>query len=202
LRNNDKSDVVTKTAGAEALKQSELAVPTKRVLLSSRLINLMEIRAESSFRPEEEDVELVYALSGSNPDVADMLHKLSSQTVVAKATQDYIVSSIRGMIEHIKKEAGSEPKLVIQLHTHPQSTPRPSEDDKLYFKSASETINALIPGANVLFGVHAISSESIRERQEPAKVSRNAIKWSSITREHEIAFYTADAQPCEVEIIG
>ncbi len=190
------------TVGVEPPKPLEPMVPTKKtLLLSSPIINLMEIRSESSFRPKEEDVELVYALSSSTVNVPDMLHNLSSRTVVEEATQDHITSSVRGMIKHVTKERDSEPKLVVGVHTHPQSISRPSEGDKRYFISASETIQALIPGANVLFGVHAVSSESIRERQEPAKISRNAIRWSSITREHEVAFYTPNAEPYEVKIL-
>jgi len=199
LRDEAKAPVGTVTTGAEPLKAPEAS--ERALVLSTRLINLMEIRAESAFRPNEEDVELVYALSGSTLNVPDMLHKLSSSTVVEEATKDHVTSSIRGIIEHITKERDGAPKLVVGVHTHPQSVPHPSEGDKRYFISASETIKALIPGTNVLFGVHAVSSESVRERKEPAKISRNAIRWSSITREHEVAFYTPEAEPYEVKIL-
>jgi len=189
--------------GAEPAILSGTEVTTKsEMLLSARVINLMEIRAESSFRPNEEDVELVYALSGPNLNTPDMLHKLSSRKVVEEATQAYVVSSVQGVFEYIIKERDGEPSLVVLLHTHPRSTPQPSGDDKRYFWSTSETISAIIPGANILFGVHAISSESIRERQQPIKLSKNTIKWSSITKEHEVAFYAPDAKPYEVDIIG
>jgi proteasome lid subunit RPN8/RPN11 len=160
----------------------------------------MEIRAESAFRPNEEDVELVYALSGSTSNALDILHKLTSGTVVEEATEDHIISSVHGMMEHIERERGDTPGLVIEIHTHPQGVPRPSEQDKRYFKRCAETIKTLVPDTNVLFGIHAISSESIRERREPTKVSRNTVKWSSITREHEIAFFTANSESYEVEI--
>ncbi len=198
-----KAPVAQSATGAEPVKLSGTEATTKsELLLSARVINLMEIRAESSFRPNEEDVELVYALSGSNLNTPDMLHKLSSQKVVEEATKAYVVSSAQGVIEHITKERDDKPRLVILLHTHPRSTPQPSEDDKRYFRSTSETISAMIPGASILFGVHAISSESISERQEPIKLFKNTIKWSSITKEHEVAFYMPDAKPYEVNIIG
>lgn len=188
--------------GAEPVKLSGTEATTKsKLLLSDRVINLMEIRAESSFRPNEEDVELVYALSGPNLNTPDMLHKLSSRKVVEEANQTYVVSSVQGVIEHIIKERDDEPSLVVLLHTHPRSTPQPSGDDKRYFRTTSQTISVMIPGANIVFGVHAISSESIRERQTPIKVSKNTIKWSSITKEHEVAFYALDAKPYEVDII-
>jgi hypothetical protein len=62
-------------------------------------------------------------------------------------------------------------------------------------------MKALIPGVNVLFGVHAISSESIRERLEPTRISKNTVKWCSITREHEISFFTPDANSWEVKLV-
>ncbi|MCK4398833.1 MAG: hypothetical protein KAV25_07555 [Methanophagales archaeon] len=43
-----------------------------------------------------------------------------------------------------------------------------------------------------------MSSEDIREREEPQKTSKNRIKWSSITRSHEIAFYDANLMPVDV----
>ena len=161
----------------------------------------MEIRAESAFRPNEEDLELVYALSGTRTDTPDTLHKLSSRTVVEQATQDHIVSSVQGMMDHIDKERADKPGVIIEIHTHPQSVPKPSEQDKRYFESAAEKISDLAPDVNVLFGIHAISSESIRERLDPVKVSKNTVKWCSITREHEVAFYTPNAEPYEVQII-
>jgi proteasome lid subunit RPN8/RPN11 len=203
LQEEAKAPVAQSATGAESVKLSgtEAAIESE-LLLSTRVINLMEIRAESSFRPNEEDVELVYALSGSEPNTPDTLHKLSSRKVVEDATQAYVISSVQGAIEHITKERDGKPGLIILLHTHPRSTPQPSEDDKRYFRSTSQTIHAMIPRANILFGVHAISSESIRERHEPIKVSKNTIKWGSITREHEVAFYAPDAKPYEVNIIG
>jgi len=202
LGDEGKAPVVTGPTGAEPLASSKpVTTKSNALLLPIRLINLMEIRAESGFRPNEEDVEIVYALSGNGPHAPDMLHKLSSQTVVEKAADDYVISSVRGMVEHIIKERGSPPKLVVGIHTHPQGVPKPSDKDNRYFRNAFDTIKSLVPEAYVLFGVHAISSESIRERLEPTRISRNAIKWSSITREHEIAFYTPESNTCEVKLV-
>lgn len=202
LKDYAKAPVTVESTGAKATRPPQSSTLTRKaVLVSNRLLNLMEIRTESSFRPNEEDVEIVYALSGGDPNVPDMLHKLSSSTIVEEAAPDYITASVRGTMEHITKERGDEPKLIIDVHTHPRSIPQPSEGDKRYFESAAKTIKALVPDANTLFGVHAISSESIRERRGPVKVSRNTIKWSSITKEHEVGFYTPDAKPYEVEIL-
>jgi len=188
--------------GAEPLNIPESVTARKALLLPKRLINLMEIRAESAFRPKEEDVELVYALSGSSSVVPDTLHKLSSNTVVEKASRDHIVTSVNGMIEYILKERGDEPQLIVMLHTHPQSTSKPSKQDERYFENAAITAKSLCPDVQVIFGVHAIGSEMVRERQETIKLARNTIRWSSITREHEVSFYTSGGQPYEVEIDG
>ena len=173
----------------------------KVLLLPARLIDLMEIRAESAFRPNEEDVELVYALSGSDPRKPDMIHKLSSRTVVEEASEEHIISSVEATMEHILKERNGIPALIVDVHTHPESVPKPSDTDKQFFQTAAAKIAIKAPHATVLFGVHAISSESIRERQKPSKISRNTIRWSSITREHEVGFFTPKAEPYEVEII-
>lgn len=171
------------------------------LLLPTRLIDLMEIRVESAFRPNQDDVELVYALTGADHRVPDALHKLSSRTVVEEASEEHIVASAGAMIEHIIREKGSEPMLVVHIHTHPQSIPRPSETDKHFFQGAAVKIADRVPEATVVFGVHAISSESIRERRKTSKISRNTIKWSSITREHEVGFFTPNSEPYEVEIV-
>lgn len=170
--------------------------------ISRHLVSLMEIRAESGFRPDQDDFELVYALSGSRPDSPDMLHTLSSDAVVEEASQNHIVSCVRSMIEHIRQERTDSIGMIVELHTHPQSSSRPSEQDRRYFASAARTVKTLVPNAQVLFGVHSISSEAMRKKREPVRMSMNTIVWSSINREHEIAFYTADARPYEVLLVG
>jgi len=201
LRDEVKAPAGSKATGATP-RETHLQTSGKEVLLISKsLINLMEIRVESSFRPNQDDVELVYALSGNERNLPDMLHKLSSNTVVEEATEDRIVSSAQGLMEHVNKERDNKPKVIVGVHTHPQSLSRPSEQDRRYFQSAVEVIKTLAPDVDILFAIHAVSSEAIRERLEPEKLSRNTIKWSSITREHEIAFYTPDAESYEVAII-
>ena len=57
-----------------------------------------------------------------------------------------------------------------------------------------------VPGATIIFSIHSVSSEgeTVREREEPKKTSKNRIAWSSITRTHELAFYDAELRPVEV----
>ncbi|MFC1925700.1 Mov34/MPN/PAD-1 family protein [Chloroflexota bacterium] len=196
LREGAKATANAGSAAAEAA--GSIGLPRQGVILPGRLINYMEIRAESVFRPGEEDVEIVYALSGTNANVPDMLHKLSSTTVVADASPSYVTSYIGGMIDHIRKERGGEPELIVQIHTHPQGLPYPSETDKQFYRNTSEVIRQLVPEVNIIFGIHAVSSEAIRKRQEPSKTAKNKLEWASITRIHEVGFYTEDAQPCEV----
>ena len=173
----------------------------KLLLISRHLLNLMEIRAESAFRPDQNDIELVYALSGSIPYVPDMLHTLSSNAVVEEASENHIVSSVGGMIEHIRQERDNDIGTIVEVHTHPLSSSNPSEQDRRYFAGAEQTIQRLVPDVQVLFGIHAISSERVTERQPPVRTSMNTIRWSSINRGHEIAFYSAGTQPYPVGIV-
>jgi len=59
-----------------------------------------------------------------------------------------------------------------------------------------------VPGATIIFGIHSVSSEgeTVREREEPKKTSKNRITWSSITRSHELAVYDENLRPAEVVI--
>lgn len=193
------SSVVTEIK--PGMMSEDLRPLNSALLISRRLLNLMEIRAESAFRPDQADIELVYALSGSASNVPDTLHTLSSNAVVEEASENHIVSSVRGMIDHMKQERSNHIGLVIEVHTHPQSSCHPSEEDRRYFASAEQTIQKLVPDAEVLFGIHAVGSETPSKRQEPMKTAHNTIRWSSINKKHEIAFYTPETQACEVEIV-
>ena len=203
LREEAKAPEVRQATGARTLEPTEIIKQNREMLLLPvRLINLMENRVESGFRPNEEDVEIVYALSGINPNMPDMLHKLSSSDVIEANNPDYVITSVRAMMEYIVQERGNEPKLVIQIHTHPQGISMPSQRDKTYFANAAQSIKALAPGCHVIFGVHVLSSESIRERLEPTKLSINTLRWSSIRREHEVGFYEPNGKIYEVELYG
>lgn len=169
--------------------------------LASRVIEFMEVRAESIFRPNAEDIEVIYALSGASRNVPDMWHKLSSRTVVEEASAEHIVSSVGAMLEHISMEREGKPSLIVHVHTHPQGIPSPSQADKRFFKNVAQTMLQSYPECEVLFGIHAVSDESIRERQEPHLIAKNTIKWSSIYCEHETAFFDAEAKPYKVAVL-
>ncbi len=168
------------------------------LLLSSNFLNLAEIRAESSFRPQHEDVEVIYALSGREHNVPDTFHKLSSRFVIKTVTQSMILANIEEIVNHILKEREEEPQLIIIVHTHPSGIAHPSESDKEYLLRATKIIRRYVP--TIIFGIHSVSSEGdiVREREEPKKTSKNRITWSSITRSHEIAFYGENLRPAEV----
>jgi hypothetical protein len=169
-------------------------------LLSSSLINQIEIRVESVFRPGQSDVEIVYALTGSRPDYPEMLHKFSSNEVVAHATPERISTVTEKMAEHILKERPDVPKIIVAAHTHPDATAELSQQDKSSIVSIARRLRELIPTTNVIFAVHAVSSESPRSRTMPMKIAGNRIKWSSITRTHELAFFNENSEPVEVTI--
>lgn len=180
--------------------RKELASSLGSFLLSSSLINQIEIRVESVFRPGQPDVEIVYALTGSRLDYPEMLHKFSSNEVVAHATPDRISTVTEKMAEHILKERPDAPKIVVAAHTHPDATAELSQQDKSSIVSIARRLRELIPTTNVIFAVHSVSSESARPRTIPMKIAGNRIKWSSITRTHELAFFNENSEPVEVTI--
>jgi len=171
------------------------------ISLSHPILSQMEIRVESVFRPKEPDVEVVYALTGFGTSV-DHLHKFSSNEVVAHATPEMVSYVAEKMVEHIRAERAEMPNLIVHVHSHPLGAPALSDVDKRAMPEVAATIRAVVPGATVLFGVHAVGSEERRPREPPERVSLNKVRWSSITRVHEVAFFTEDAEPVEVRIDG
>ncbi|NMG82951.1 MAG: hypothetical protein GIS02_01940 [Methanosarcinales archaeon] len=169
--------------------------------LSYPLLGQMEIRVESVFRPKEPDVEVVYALTGFGRSV-DHLHKFSSNEVVAHATPEMISYTAEKMVEHIRAERAEMPNLIVHVHSHPLGAPALSDVDKEAMPKVAATIQTIVPGATVLFGVHAIGREERRPRELPERVSLNKVRWSSITRLHEVAFFDEHAEPVEVRIDG
>ncbi|MGP8323541.1 MAG: hypothetical protein ACT6FG_06065 [Methanosarcinaceae archaeon] len=169
--------------------------------LSHPIINQMEIRVESVFRPKEPDVEIVYALTGSGTSV-DHLHKFSSNEVVAHATPDMISYVAEKMVEHIRAERAGMPDLIVHVHSHPLGAPALSDMDKKAMPGVAARIREMVPGAAVLFGIHAVGREERRPRMSPERVSGNQIRWSSITRMHDVVFFDEYAKPVEVRING
>ncbi len=169
--------------------------------LSHHLLSQMEIRVESVFRPKEPDVEVVYALTGFGRSV-DHLHKFSSNEVVAHATPEMISYVAEKMVEHIRAERAEMPNLIVHVHSHPSGAPVLSDVDKAAMPQVAARIREVVPGATVLFGVHAVGNEERRPRTSPEQVSLNRLRWSSITRLHEVAFFDEDAEPVEVRIDG
>lgn len=168
------------------------------LLLSSSLINQMEIRVESVFRPGQSDVEIAYALSGLT--YPDMLHKFSSNEVVAHATQDRIMTAAEKMAEHILRERPDAPNVIVCVHTHMDGAAELSGQDISSMPGIAAKLKERIAGVNVVFAVHAVSRESLRARMQPVKIAVNRITWSSITRMHEVAFFNEKAEPVGVSI--
>lgn len=177
-----------------------LASSTSGFLLSSSLINQIEIRVESAFRPGQPDVEIVYALTGSMQDYPEMLHKFSSNEVVAHATPERISTVTEKMAEHILKERPDAPKIIVAAHTHPNAAAELSQQDKSSIVNIAQRLRELIPTTSTIFAVHAMSSESPRTRTMPMKIAGNRIKWSSITRTHELAFFNENSETVEVSL--
>ncbi len=200
LSGNGKVTIKLKKERPQEEIRKELASSTGGFLLCSSLINQIEIRVESVFRPGQPDVEIVYALTGSRPDYPEMLHKFSSNEVVAHATPDRISAVTEKMAEHILKERPDTPKIIVAAHTHPDAAAELSPQDKSSIVNIAHRLRELIPTTNVIFAVHAVSSESPRPRTMPMKIAGNRIKWSSITRTHELAFFNENSEAVEVTI--
>jgi len=75
-----------------------------------------------------------------------------------------------------------------------------SDQDKSSIIDIARRLKEIIPAANVIFAVHAVSRESPRQRTLPMKAANNRVKWSSITRTHEVAFFSENSEPFEVSI--
>ncbi len=200
LSGNGKVTIKLKKERPQEEIRKELASSTGGFLLSSSLINQIEIRVESVFRPGQPDVEIVYALTGSRPDYPEMLHKFSSNEVVAHATPEGISAVTEKMAEHIIKERPDAPKIIVAAHTHPNAAAEISQQDKSSIVNIAHRLRELIPTTNVIFAVHAVSSESPRPRTMPMKIAGNRIKWNSITRTHELAFFNENSEHVEVTI--
>ena len=70
-----------------------------KIIIPLSLIQQMEIRVESVFRPNAEDVETTYALTGNN--VMEMLHKFTSKEVIKSATPFEIHTKIEAKLKQI-----------------------------------------------------------------------------------------------------
>ena len=175
------------------------AAGSRGLTLSHPILSQMEIRVESVFRPKEPDVEVVYALTGYGTSV-DHLHKFSSNEVVAHATPEMVSYVAEKMVEHIRAERAEMPNLIVHVHSHPLGAPALSDVDKKTMPRVAAQIRAIVPDATVLFGVHAVGNEERRPRSTPERVSENQLRWSSITRMHEVAFFDEHGAPVEVRI--
>ena len=104
------------------------------------------------------------------------------------------------MAEHILKERPDAPKIVVVAHTHPNAAAELSQHDKNSIVNIARGLRERISTTNVIFAVHAVSRESPRPRTITMKIAGNRIKWSSITRTHELAFFNENSEPVEVTI--
>ena len=188
-------------AKVERIRDEQLIPPiptiTPTLIFLRNIIDQMEIRVESVFRPNQEDVETAYALSGDN--VIDMLHKFTSSDVIRDAKPHVIYTITEGKIRHILAERGRIPKIVVDVHTHPYGIAELSDVDKKTIKKVAEIFREKMPGVRVYFGVHAVSEEKIGSRQD-LKVIGNKIVWRSLTREHEVAFFDENGKPVDVVV--
>ena len=192
-------DVVVKIArDRDEVRVCEKDVNGSKLLISKNLIPQMEIRVESVFRPGKEDVETCYALSGN--DVLTNLHKFASSQVIKEATPLEIHTKTEAKVRQIMEETFDSglPSTVVDVHTHPGGVAELSPQDLSANANAYRVYSRFF--RNVYFAVHAVSDEGKFRRSKP-EVRENRITWSSINREHEVAFYDVNGKPVEVQIV-
>jgi len=173
---------------------------TRRVMLtfSKNIIDQMEIRTEGVFRPRMQDVETAYGISGD--EILDMFHKFTSSEVIRESTPFAIYTTTDNKIEYILEERGESPKNVVDVHTHPAGIAELSEEDRSTMKRISQVFKEKMSGTKIIFGVHAVSEEKGLGKRIKPDASGNRIKWRSLTREHEVAFYDENSRPVDVVI--
>lgn len=180
-------------------KGGQESPPTEgnEIHLSQEVLTKMELRAESSFRPNQNDYEVLYALTGTHPWRPDYVHALASQSVVQDAREDTVIPIMDGIIEYIQAERSEDSvKIVVLLHTHPApgNIAEPSSNDMRFFDFSAKAIKDVFPEAKVFFGVHAISGDMIRNREGASLMAENKIRWTSVKREHEVGFFTSKSE--------
>jgi len=173
--------------------------------LTARVKNLIELRAEASFRANQPDFEVIYALSGADYWGPDTFHHFASQRVVEDASPATVTPIVTGIMDLIRRdrEGSGSPMLIVINHTHPApgNIPQPSSNDERFFQSTSQVLADMLPKTRILFGVHAISGEAVRRREPPTKTTPNCIRWASVIREHEVAFFAPDGTPFPVDYV-
>lgn len=171
------------------------------LIFSKNILDQMEIRAEGVFRPQMQDVETAYGMSGD--EVIDTLHKFTTNEVIRQSTPSAIYTTTENKIEYIledRDDKDKNPRMVVDIHTHPAGIAEPSEEDRNSMKKIAQIFREKLPRTRVLFGIHAISEEiGLSKRTKPEAID-NKIKWRSLTREHEVAFYDETARPVDVII--
>ncbi|ODS41228.1 MAG: hypothetical protein A7315_06800 [Candidatus Altiarchaeales archaeon WOR_SM1_79] len=161
------------------------------IYISQVILDKMEIKAESIFRPHQKNVETIYALAGKTS-IHDRLYTLSTNAILYDSGSMEVRVDASQMLEHIMRD-DEKIGLLIFIHTHPEGIPEPSKDDLKFFKHVSSEAKKHFPGM-VLYGVHAINNGEIRNRTNPYKTRKNVIKWSSSTHDHEVGFYNNDGK--------
>jgi hypothetical protein len=166
------------------------------------ILERMEIRVESVFRPRTPDVEVLYVITGATPARPDQLHSLPSDAVIVDATTSSAAPNISKMIELLQKERSGPVELIVEFHTHPSGIALPSDADIAHWQYTASQLTTAFPNALVLFGIHAVSEQApeFMERVDPNNVASNRIAWRSHTRDHELAIFTSAAEPYEVRI--
>ena len=177
-------------------------LPPGSLALDSRVVKMMEVRAESAYRPGVTDVECLYVMTGDSPGVVDTLHSLATSEVVRAATPNMIRTSIDGTLAVVLKEReGKPPGCWVEVHTHPdRDRAKPSDRDLESWRWKDRFLKEKMPATEVFYGVHAVTNERPGAPTPPHPSGKNKVAWASVCRDHELAVFTGDGRSTETVV--
>jgi hypothetical protein len=172
----------------------------------SDIINQIESKAISQVRPDDDDVEMLYALTGRSRQRVDGFHSLASANIVSEANYDSISYDPNQVVSYIDSELNDTPALFVLVHTHPRrSRPQPSSADRANWDDVASVYKSEWPDVRVCYGIHAFTEEFSRPkgREQPTRLAGDTtlVEWRSPTRDHAFRLYTPAATGIEVKIV-
>ena len=175
------------------------------IILSRFAIDQAQGIAENVFRPMEEDVETKYAMLGQASNQIDRAVVFASDQVIKEVTPTRISYDRSRLLEFLRRSGASHSSIIVDVHTHPSRWVlpsqhcMPSEMDKDSWRRMAVIMAREFPHATFLCGIHATRlHQELLHPTTPRQTRPNAVSWNSVTRSHEIALFTPDAQPVDV----
>ena len=175
------------------------------IILSRFAIDQAQGIAENVFRPMEEDVETKYAMLGQASDQIDRVVVFASDQVIKEVTPTKVSYDQSRLLEFLRRSGASHSSIIVDVHTHPSRRVLPSqhcipsETDRDSWRNMAVSMAREFPHATFVCGIHATRlHQELLHPTAPRQTRPNAVSWNSVTRSHEIALFTPDAQPVDV----